>query len=57
MKTVLAVDVMGGDHGPSVTVPAPSISSKATPKRSCCLLGGRRMFARRSAALLHLAFK
>ena len=39
MKTVLAVDVMGGDHGPSVTVPACLEFLRSHPEAELLLVG------------------
>jgi glycerol-3-phosphate acyltransferase PlsX len=39
MKTVIAVDAMGGDHGPSVTVPACSDFLAAHPESELLLVG------------------
>ena len=39
MKTVLAVDVMGGDHGPSVTVPACLDFLQGHPEAELLLVG------------------
>ena len=40
MTITLAVDCMGGDHGPRVTLRGlPRISSSAIPKRPCCWSG------------------
>jgi glycerol-3-phosphate acyltransferase PlsX len=41
MKTVIAVDAMGGDHGPSVTVPASLDFLAANPEASLLLVGLR----------------
>jgi glycerol-3-phosphate acyltransferase PlsX len=39
MKTVIAVDAMGGDHGPSVTVPASLDFLAANPEAALLLVG------------------
>ena len=39
MKTVIAVDAMGGDHGPSVTVPASLDFLAANPEATLLLVG------------------
>ena len=39
MKTVIAVDAMGGDHGPSVTVPASADFLEAHPDSELILVG------------------
>ena len=39
MKTVIAVDPMGGDHGPSVTVPASLDFLAANPEAALLLVG------------------
>ena len=54
MKTVLAVDAMGGDHGPAVTVPASLDFLAANPEAHLLLVGQRvaleRELARHRAA-------
>ena len=39
MKTVIAVDAMGGDHGPKVTVPASLDFLAAHPEAELLLVG------------------
>ena len=39
MKTVIAVDAMGGDHGPAVTVPACLDFLESNPDAELLLVG------------------
>ena len=39
MKTVIAVDAMGGDHGPKVTIPACFDFLRAYPESEVLLVG------------------
>jgi len=49
MKTVIAVDAMGGDHGPSVTVPACLDFLASNPEAELLLVGLREPLERELA--------